>query len=160
MTRWKNIRDTYSKSVKKKTASGQSASKQRVYLYARQLSFLQMSTGVTETQSTIGEPDSEESTLALIETSQQIHIEEKPSEFSHPSTSTSAEYATLSQKKKKKHDLESSLLAYMREPIVVEPPDNHKSVFDSLLPIVRKLSDDQVLEFRTKVLNLATRVKR
>ncbi|KAF6198031.1 hypothetical protein GE061_007776 [Apolygus lucorum] len=110
----------------------------------------QLSKGVAETQSTIEKPDSEESP-ATMDTSLQLPIEEEPSEPSRPSTSFSAEYATPNQKKKKKSDLDSSLLAYMREPIDVQPPDDHESFFESLLPIVRKFNDDQTLEFRTEI---------
>ncbi|KAF6198032.1 hypothetical protein GE061_007777 [Apolygus lucorum] len=119
----------------------------------------QLSKGVAETQSTIEKPDSEESP-ATMDTSLQLPIEEEPSEPSRPSTSFSAEYATPNQKKKKKSDLDSSLLAYMREPIDVQPPDDHESFFESLLPIVRKFNDDQTLEFRTEVLNLASKIRR
>lgn len=50
---WRNIRDTYLRSLKKSSKSGQVAAPKRQYIYAQQLLFLRQAWAVIETQSSI-----------------------------------------------------------------------------------------------------------
>nr|CAI5822797.1 unnamed protein product [Callosobruchus analis] len=51
--KWRNIKDSYLKNLKKKTKSGQAANFGRTYIYAKQLSFLQQAATTSETQSSL-----------------------------------------------------------------------------------------------------------
>ncbi|CAL1299095.1 unnamed protein product [Larinioides sclopetarius] len=53
--RWKNIKDTYTRSLRKKNKSGQAAESRSRYIYAAQLSFLETAGARTETQSSLEE---------------------------------------------------------------------------------------------------------
>jgi len=52
--KWKNIKDTYTKSEKKKLKSGQAAEIGKRYVYARQLLFLQTAGATTQKQCSLG----------------------------------------------------------------------------------------------------------
>lgn len=148
--KWKNIKDNYTKSVKKKSKSGQAAEVGKRYIYARQLSFLQTAGATTETQSSLDGELEEPS-----ESEQLISQEESETPPTYTQNST----------KKRKRDIETSLIDFINAPIpssTVPPvseinPD--KSFFESVLPSISNFTEDQKLEFRCEVLNIIKRMR-
>lgn len=144
--KWKNIKDNFNKSLKKKARSGQAADSKRRYIYARQLSFLQTAGATTQTQSSIG-GDDEEEVLEQNATQPEETIQ-KPS-YNKPS-------------KKRKSDVESCLIDFMKTPIsaaAVPERNPDMSFFESILPSISGFTEDQKLEFRCEILNLIKRMR-
>lgn len=67
MNKWKNIKDNYRKSVKKKSKSEQAAESGKSYIYARQLSFLKTAGATIETHSSLDNEDELEDLEQLVE---------------------------------------------------------------------------------------------
>ena len=79
--KWRNIKDNFLKSLRKKTKSGQAADSGRRYIYAQQLSFLQQAGATTDTQSSLGVDDEQDN--------------REPSEESNPTPKEGSEYNRL-----------------------------------------------------------------
>lgn len=107
MKNWRNIKDTYMKTLKK-PKSGSGTNKGRQYLYAKQLSFLQQSSLITETESSLhseqllSDEENEESRAT--------------SDIDHDQNNLPS-INRFSNKGKRKRDIETSLLAFMNSPI-------------------------------------------
>ncbi|XP_060858140.1 uncharacterized protein LOC132935564 [Metopolophium dirhodum] len=152
--KWRNIKDNYTKSKKKnKTTSGQGSNLGRRYIYDRQLSFLLTAGAITNTQGSFDGNDEQEDTELLANQSNE-EAETPPS------------YTQSSSSKKRKHDLESSLIDYLNTPIpsqiITTPapePNPDRSFFDSILPSIANLTEDQKIEFRCEVLNIIKRMR-
>ena len=63
-------------------------------------------------------------------------------------------------------DLESSLIDYLNTPIPSQiiripasEPNPNRSFFDSILPSIANLTEDQKIEFRCEVLNIIKRMR-
>ena len=134
------------------------------YIYARQLSFLQASMALATTQSTLENPynndsphsqsqqeEEEDRSLSESATSPAVTLASTP-----PSTSASSTGAAS----KRQREFESSLLQFINSPVAVEPPDEDKSFFDSLIPTIKSFNEDQKLDFRSEVLDVVKRIKR
>lgn len=156
LNKWKNIKDNYNKSVKKKPKSGQAANSGRSYIYARQLSFLQTAGATAETQSSLDNDelkDQEQPEETLENILQSDRPESRPV-YNQNST------------KKRKRDIESTLIDFMNSPIpsttvpvVVPEPNADKSFFDSILPYISTFTADQKLDFQSEVLNIIKRYR-
>lgn len=150
----RNIKDNYTKNQKKnKTKSGQGANIGRRYIYDRQLSFLLTAGATTNTQSSIDGNDEQED-IELLENQPNEEAEIPPS------------YTQSSSSKKRKNDLESSLIDFLNTPIpnqIITTPtpeaNPDRSFFESILPSIANLSEDQKIEFRCEVLNIIKRMR-
>ncbi|KAF0707593.1 MADF domain-containing protein [Aphis craccivora] len=138
--------DNFKKSLNK-TKSGQAAGSGRKYIYARQLSFLQTAGATTETQSSFGNDEIEEELT-------QPEEPEQPPTYNQRST------------KKRKLDIETSLIDFMNTPIptptapVVQELNPDRSFFESILPSISDFSENQKLDFRCEVLNIIKRMRK
>ena len=155
--KWRNIKDNYNRSLKKKTKSGQAADSGRRYIFARQLSFLQTAGATTETQSSLGGNDEEE------------HLqksEEQPGQnLTQPEGSERPQRYDPNSSRKRKRDMESCLIDFMKAPIpsstvaAVPEPNPDRSFFESILPSISDFTEDQKLEFRCEILNMIKRMR-
>ena len=155
--KWRNIKDNYNRSLKKKTKSGQAADSGRRYIYARQLSFLQTAGATTETRSSLGGNDEEE------------HLqksEEQPGQnLTQPEGSERPQRYDPNSSRKRKRDMESCLIDFMKAPIpsstlaAVPEPNPDRSFFESILPSISDFTEDQKLEFRCEILNMIKRMR-
>ncbi|XP_014292877.1 uncharacterized protein [Halyomorpha halys] len=145
-TRWRNIRDTFLKSEKKKARTGKPPARGRQYIYAKQLTFLIPLLGLP--QSSVNEEEDERSLSPESRISDEL--------TQNPSTSTKSSLASRGQGKM---DLERSLLKFLNQSLTTEPPDDDQLFFDSIKPYVKQFSEDKKLEFRTQVLSLVKKIK-
>ncbi|XP_050064634.1 uncharacterized protein LOC126553526 [Aphis gossypii] len=133
--KWRNVKDNFKKSLNK-TKSGQAAGSGRKYIYARQLSFLQTAGATTETQSSFGNDEIEEELT-------QPQKPEQPPPYNQRSM------------KKRKSDIETSLIDFMNTPIptptVIQELNPDRSFFESILPSISDFTEDQKLDFRYEV---------
>lgn len=118
MKKWKNLKDNFMKSLKKKIKSGQAAESGKRYIYARQLSFLQQAGATIETQSSIAEANEDlqnyqDDTTNLDENN--TMDEENFMNDVEPAPNRPPQYNPKSKKRKK--DLESALIDFMQAPI-------------------------------------------
>lgn len=180
MKKWKNFRDSYFRSVKKKTVSGQAA-QNRAYVYARQLEFLTKTGIPSPTVSSLDEePETEDvDDPGNDEEVQHVSSDVTPAPEAGPSTRPdapplpvlpatvpTAKRATSSFTKlpasKRRAIVEENLLNFMKIPqstatIVQQTPpeqDDDRSFFESLLPLVKTLPIDAKLDFRVRVMGV------
>ncbi|CAL1678899.1 unnamed protein product [Lasius platythorax] len=149
--KWRNIKDNYLKSTKRNAKSGAAADTGRWYIYARQLSFLQHAGATTDTQSSLGAEDEEQS-------------QDRNEEAERVGPSSPPRYDQNT--KKRKRNLESTLIDFMKAPIPSQPrtrpesePNADRSFFDSLIPAISGFTEDQKLEFRCEILNIIKRMR-
>lgn len=149
--KWRNIKDNYCKSEEKRSKYGQSANFGRRYIYARQLSFLQSAGATTENQNSLDETD-EYDGLEVPE--QPTEEADKPPRYDQGTS------------KKRKRDIESSLIDFLNAPVSVQTiptpalePNPDMFFFQSILPTITNLTEDQKLEFRCEVLNIIKRLR-
>ena len=100
ISKWRNIRDNFTRSLRKKTKSGQGADSGRQYVYARQLSFLLATSAPAATQSSI-----EEEGQFIDET---------------PATEIAPEKRRKTTRVSGRQRLEESLILFMNTPVPVE----------------------------------------
>jgi len=150
VNKWKNIKDNYSKSVKKKSKSGQAAESGRSYIYARQLSFLKTAGATIETHSSLDNVDELEDLEQLVENNK-----------TQPDKSESCPVYKQNSNRKRKLDIESTLIDFMNSlipsatvPTSVPEPKPDRSFFESILPSIKNFTEDQKIEFRSEVLNI------
>ncbi|XP_076656101.1 uncharacterized protein LOC143360834 [Halictus rubicundus] len=144
--KWRNIKDNFLKSIKKKTKSGQAADRGRQYIYGRQLSFLRQDGTTTNTQSSL-EDQEEEKLPERIEDIEERSIPSRPPQLYTQNT------------RKRKRDIESALINFMNAPVPDPKPNADRSFFESILPSLTGFSEDQKLEFRCQVLNIICRIR-
>lgn len=130
-TKWQNIRDAFVRSLKKK--SGQAV--QRKYVYHDQLQFLLKVLNKDETISSIS--DTEVSSQLPLDYKKQPHRKRKGERMADP--------------------IETEIIKKLKESST--PPDEDESFFNSIVPTIRKMSDDEKLEFRMGVLQLIQKIK-
>ncbi|KAG5865558.1 hypothetical protein JTB14_000696 [Gonioctena quinquepunctata] len=147
--KWRNIKDSYSKSLKKKTKSGQAADNTKIYIYARQLSFLGSSGATTETQSS--------STGTQVD--EDVDQPENQSERTVESEGSERPKYDQGSSMKRKHNVESALIDFMTKPPPASEPDPDRSFFESVLPSISKFDEDQKIEFRCEVVKLVKRMR-
>lgn len=153
ITKWRNIKDTYVRSIKKKTRLGQAPDKGRRYIYARQLSFLHQAGAETSSSSADRNPESDS---LYEEATESVDAE---LDFGH------SLYQQHSSKKYKfdlnlsnKNNLENTIPP---SHIYIEPQSNPEKYFlDSLIPFVTNFTEDQKLQFRCEVLQLIQQIRR
>lgn len=152
-TKWQNIRDAFVRSLKKK--SGQAM--QRKYVYHDQLQFLFKVVNKDETISSISDTE-------IGDVEQEFEIPISPENT--PTTSEGSSQLSLVSKKQSNRKrmaermadpIESEILKRLKESSV--PVDEDESFFNSMVPTVRKMSDDEKLEFRMGVLQLIQKIK-
>ena len=138
------------KNIKKKTKSGQAADSGRRYIYA----FLQQAGCTTDTQSSLDVDEQEDQELS------DEHAGENPTQ----TTEKPPRYNEVSRKRK--HDIESSLIEFMKAPmpcstIAAVPETNNpdRAFFESILPSISCFTEDQKLEFRCEILNIIKRMR-
>lgn len=155
LKKWRNIKDTYLKTLKK-PKSGSGYKKGRQYIYARQLSFLRQICLVTESKSSL--------------CSEQPMIDEDNDKFREAtelecSENNSTPNGSFNNILKRKHDLESSLLAFMNvhksSPTTKKIQSNpNQSFFESLVPILNGFTEEEVIDFRMDVLSIIKRMQK
>lgn len=152
--KWKNVRDQYVKSVKRrKGKSGSAAKTTKNYIFHEQLSFLKGTVEMRETESSL-DVDLENSPQGLDDTredneevNEDTDVVEKPREvnkvkvFKGPS-------------KRKKVDIEKEIMEHLSK------EDRHLSFFKGLLPSVNEFSDDETLQFQSLVINAIQNIKK
>lgn len=145
------------KSLKKKKKSGQAADSGRRYIYSKQLSFLQTAGATVKTQNSLSDEEEQEDVDDPAEESSEQNPTdsealEKPPRYNQNS-------------RKRKRDIESTLIDFMKAPIpvpsvaAVSEPDPDRSFFESILPSIRQFTEDEKLEFRSEILNLIQRMR-
>jgi hypothetical protein len=128
--KWQNIRDSFVKSLKKK--SGQSANKK--YLYHDNLLFLLKIVQKDDTQSSIDESQD---------------VNELPEEEAE-TTGTTPKITSNPRKKARLQDsIDREILDALNK-----PPDKDEAFFISITPAVRKMSDKDKLDFKMQVLQV------
>lgn len=139
MNKWRNIRDQFRKTVRKRGGSGLSASGRR-YIYARQLSFL---LETVKTAAIDSGSNNEENTdeLSTLEANKEIN----PLRSQRPL-------------KRRREKSESSPSNYLQSSISSDVDDD-RSFFESVLPTVRTFTIDQKLEFRSEVLSIIRNIR-
>ncbi|XP_015600889.1 uncharacterized protein LOC107270406 isoform X2 [Cephus cinctus] len=165
MTKWKNLKDNYGKSIRKRTKSGEATVSGRQYIYAKQLSFLQHSTDLATTQLTMDKKTSSGDLPNSSDDKEERFQKEASATSSAASPNSVSTFAcrkpTESKKStaKRRRQFKSALLKFINTPITPEPEDQDRSFFECLLPIVRKLDEDRKLQFRSEVLNILQRIR-
>lgn len=149
--KWKNLKDNFSRNLRKRSKSGQPVGAGRKYIYEKHLSFLQQTMALAMTQSSSAEEPSLDSPI-----SQGSHHEEADTVLS----SDPQVPPGPSNKSRRRQELESSLITFMNAPVVVEPPDQHRSFFESMVPLIQNFSEEQTLQFRAGVIDLIRQIKR
>ncbi|XP_078048306.1 uncharacterized protein LOC144475855 isoform X1 [Augochlora pura] len=143
--KWRNVKDNFLKSVKKRTRSGHTAERGRRYIYARQLTFLQQA-GIAIKQCSLEDPDEQQF-------QDETEIKARPDlPYKHNT-------------RKRKHDTESTITELTKTTIPSQSESDQleynadKSFFDSLIPSLSGFSEDQKLEFRIEILNIIKRMR-
>jgi hypothetical protein len=134
--KWQNIRDSFVKSLKKK--SGQSANKK--YLYHDNLLFLLKIVQKDDTQSSI---DESQDVNELPEEEAETPVDE----------STSGTIPKITSNPRKKARLQNSIDREILDALN-KPPDEDEAFFISITPAVRKMSDEDKLDFKMQVLQV------
>jgi hypothetical protein len=161
MKKWRNIRDTYLKTLKK-PKSGSGCNNGRQYLYAKQLSFLKKSNIIAETESSLdsvqleGGEDREE--LVVRGTEREFNQNNDTANDCNTRQGNSA------RGNKRKRDVESSLIAFMNTPIPSTTTSSqmnpHQSFFDILVPILNCFTEEETVVFRIEVLTIVRRMQK
>lgn len=138
--KWKNVKDTYRKYKQSLNAqSGSAVKRKKKYVYEEKLRFLDYVLNVVPSAL---KPDTVEE-----ETSSIDPAISKPLHF----------------KRQKQATIEEKFIQYLEkhsEQRTEPSSDEHQSFFNSLLSTVRGFNEDEVLEFRAGVINLAQSIKR
>nr|XP_034194112.1 uncharacterized protein LOC117610620 [Osmia lignaria] len=142
MNRWRNIRDQYLRTVRKKRRY---SNHNRQYIYARRLSFLQELDKAAATASSL---DGEEAEEAVATDDDQMNM---------PFVTSMKEEPSIKQQR----DLDPCLIDHLQTPVPcsVDEIDDDKSFFNSILPLVRSFNIEQKIEFRCEVLMLIKKVR-
>lgn len=159
MKKWRNIKDTYIKTLKKPKSGSGSSNKGRQYLYAKQLAFLQQSSLITETESSlnsehpVSDEDNDESRGVA---SDMDYDQSNPPPYNNHFNNNSS---------KRKRDLESSLLAstnFLSVPSTTPTVQSHpdQSFFESIVPILNGFTEEEVIDFRIEVLSIIKKIKK
>ncbi|CAH1984152.1 unnamed protein product [Acanthoscelides obtectus] len=143
--KWQNIRDSFVKSLKKK--SGQATTKK--YMYHDNLTFLLKVVQSDDTQSSIDDTQDNEHSL-LKETQNEAEREsEVQVQLQKNINPMPAGNRNTSKKPRLQEDVDKRILTALEK-----PPDEDEAFFLSITPSVRKMSEDDKLEFRMNVLQL------
>ncbi|KAK9688508.1 BESS motif [Popillia japonica] len=148
--KWQNIHDSFVKSLKKK--SGQAAKKK--YLYHDNLTFLLKVVQSDDTESSIDDSQHEQHSQinapqddkveVEIEVQAQRNVAAKPKERSE-----------TTKKPRLQEEVDQRILRALEH-----PPDEDEAFFISITPSVRKMSEEDKLEFRMNVLQLIRDINR
>lgn len=152
--KWRNIKDNFTKSEKKQTKLGLSTHFGRRYIYSPHLSFLQMTDATTGTQTNLNEIYKQEDS----EVSEKKPTEEVAGE--------SLRCDEDSASRKRKQDIDLSLTEFLNipsanktVPIPVAEPNSDRIFFESILPFIKNLTEDQRLELRCEFLSIVKRLR-
>ncbi|XP_047497808.1 uncharacterized protein LOC125044891 [Penaeus chinensis] len=152
INKWKNVKDQYIKSVKKrKGKSGSAAKTVKNYIFHEQLSFLKVNMDMRETESSF-EVDSEKSPGGLDEEREDSDVLEKASEVGEASAT---KMSVRNAPKKKKVDIEREILEHL-----AAEENRHISFFKGLLPSLEGFTDDEILQFQSGVIGLIQNLKK
>ncbi|CAH1969511.1 unnamed protein product [Acanthoscelides obtectus] len=145
-TKWQNIRDAFVRSLKKK--SGQGA--QRKYVYHDQLQFLLQVMNKDETISSI----SDEEVHQGEETENSNEVPPTPA-ISKASSRSSHASKTRQGRKRLADPIELEIRKKLNE-----PSNEDESFFNSVVPMITTMSEEEKIEFRMGVLQLIQKIKR
>ncbi|KAF5277504.1 hypothetical protein FQR65_LT03842 [Abscondita terminalis] len=149
-TKWQNLRDAFVRSLKKKSGQGV----QRKYLYHDQLQFLLKIVSKDETVSSIPETAFDNDSTEDYQNDSLLPLHSTPP----TSEDNSRELKRRRNSKGNKRDpIEEEILKKLRESS--PPPDEDQAFFQSVIPSVRKMSEDEKMEFRMGVLQLLHKIK-
>ncbi|XP_030753489.1 uncharacterized protein LOC115880427 [Sitophilus oryzae] len=160
--KWRNIRDTYVKSEKKRVRG---CLKTRKYVYANKLSFLQpfLDLSGSKSRSIIKSEDESTNMDGSSADSAEVEDDQRMTEVEINQQASSTKYSassTTQEQPQEQYRRESVISDYFSTPIEFQPIDDDKAFFDSLLPTVRTFTIDEKLEFRLEVLNISKRIRR
>ncbi|XP_078042231.1 uncharacterized protein LOC144472772 [Augochlora pura] len=161
--KWKNIKDAFMRSIRKRSKSGQ-ADCAKQYIYYNQLSFLlkprniNAGNGVGYGTMSQTEGDNSDSSHNDITSTQRTRN-------SHEFANVKNPLSELQSKRRRKEMLDQRLTNCLTTPIAQHPQNNYetqldedRAFFDSLLPTVRSFNIHNKLEFRTEVLKLVKNI--
>lgn len=153
--KWQNIRDSFVKSLKKKTGEA----RKKKYIYHDNLTFLLKVVQSDDTQSSLD--DSQYDEQSQITESQ---TEEEEEEAAADKT-TQVQSCKITAKAKDTYNPPKR--ARLQEEVdrriltaLEKPPDEDEAFFVSITPTVRKMTDEEKLEFRMEVLQVIQRIQK
>ncbi|KAL4127044.1 hypothetical protein QTP88_011242 [Uroleucon formosanum] len=146
--KWQNIRDAFIRSLKKKSGQGYTKN----YIYSEQLKFLLK----------IAQKDDTESSIIEEESTEDINVEDNVSEevISYRS-SLAKKNKQKEERRNKRHaedDLDMEIIKALKT--CDTPPDEDQSFFNTILPSVQVMTEDEKYEFRISVLKLVHDIKK
>lgn len=149
--KWKNVRDAYVRS-KKKQSSGSSASKKnKTYVYADLLSFIDVTERSIATQSSI-----DDETASDIGESG-IDDNEIPAKKRKQMEGIQTDIEIPRNRLSRKRILEETMIRFMSQK--TEEPDEDRSFLESILPAMKKLDENDKHEFKIGLLNSLNRFR-
>lgn len=149
--KWQNIRDAFIRSLKKKSGQGYTKN----YIYSEQLKFLLK----------IAQKDDTESSIIEEESTEDINVEDNVSEevISYRS-SLAKKNKQKEERRNKRHaedDLDMEIIKALKTCDTPKtPPDEDQSFFNTILPSVQVMTEDEKYEFRISVLKLVHDIKK
>lgn len=151
-TKWQNIRDAFIRSLKNRSGQGYT----KKYIYSDQLKFLLKIVQKDDTESSINESELFKK-VDDIEKNIENDIESLSNEIMQ-----SPEHSKSTIKKNKRQLLDDALDREILKSLKATPtpPDEDESFFNSVLPSIKKMSEDEKFDFRIGVLNLIQSIKK
>lgn len=154
MGRWRNVKDSFMRSQRKRAQSGQAAETSRKYIFTRQLDFLM---GTRENTSAGASSQVEEKDVEAVGEDSPVDVIGIPGTTRADPPQRRAATTGPSRKRQIQDDL---ITVMQQRPITTAAPDDDdRAFFNSLLPMIREFTPDQKLELRVEILNLIRRVR-
>lgn len=157
--KWQNIRDSFTKSLRKKSGDGRKTK----YLYHDNLTFLLKVVQPYETQSSLDDSQNVqqsqvtetelEKEAVTDEMQVQSHVRQVDSRDS--AIARGKERQNAPKRRRLQEDVDKRLLQALQN-----PPDEDEAFFISITPMVQKMTDEEKLEFRMSVLKLIQNINR
>ncbi|XP_033333384.1 uncharacterized protein LOC117224511 [Megalopta genalis] len=159
--KWKNIKDAFMRSIRKRSKSGQGADCAKQYIYYNQLSFLLKPRNITNAGNGVAY-----GTLPMSQTEGDISDSThndimKTRSNNYENTNAKNSLNEMQSKRRRKEMLDQRLTNCITTPGAQHAQNNYetqldedRAFFDSLLPTVRSFNIHHKLEFRTEVLKL------
>ncbi|XP_076751416.1 uncharacterized protein LOC143423753 [Xylocopa sonorina] len=154
MSKWRNIRDQFRKTIRRKGKPGKVASGKQ-YIYARHLVFLLKADLLPFSPRGFIESSIE---IEKIEIQSPLKVDEKVVRTPSPSPPPTPPPPPLPPPVQRRMEPETSLPNYPQHSVSCDI-DEDKSFFDSLLPTVKTFTIDQKLEFRSEILNTIKKIR-
>lgn len=148
IAKWRNIKDAFARTIKQK--SGQAAKKK--YLYHDKLKYLLKNVQKYDNESTIAEIKFDD-VLDNNEDIDELELEDEKRTVENEKHIKKLKNTSTQLKRNKKRQLhvDSEILRVLKEK---SQDDEDEAFFKSILPHVKKMNEDDKIDFRIEVLNL------